>query len=213
MNGAVLLAGGFGTRFDGEEKAIACVAGTPMIRRVADAIAPVVDDLVVNARPEQRDTIAAALDGLEVSYRFAFDDVPDRGPLAGIETGLDESEATYTLVVACDMPFVATDFVEVLFDRACGMDAAVPVERDVDGSWLQPLQAVYHTDAMGRATAQALDDGIDSPAAVVERLEYDRVVVSETDARRASWTLRNVNTREDLHEAERRLHQSVTRRS
>ncbi|AKH97693.1 molybdenum cofactor guanylyltransferase [Halanaeroarchaeum sulfurireducens] len=205
MKGAVVLAGGFSTRFGDADKAVADVAGEPMIRRVVSTVAPLVDDIVVNVRTDQRRSIETALADLDVQYGFAFDDVPDRGPLAGMVVGLERSAAEYTLVVACDMPFVDRKFVETLFERANGTEAAIPVERGEDGEWLQPLQAVYETDRTLRVTSEALEDGIESPATAVGRLSFDAVPVSGDGER---WSLRNVNTPADRREAERYVERS-----
>lgn len=203
MRGAVILAGGFSTRFEDGDKAVAPVAGTPMIRRVFATVAPVVDEVVVNARREQRRAIEDALDGVGRSYRFAFDAVPDRGPLAGMATGLSAVSATNTLVIACDMPFVQRDFVESLFELASTAEAAIPVERGPDANWRQPLQAVYETEAAQRAFREALEAGVESPATAVERLASETVIVSTDVEGTAGWTLKNVNDCEDRREADR----------
>ena len=202
MQGAVVLAGGYGTRFGDGDKAVASVAGVPMIRRVVSRISPVVDDIVVNARTDQREAIESALDGT-FSFRFAFDETPDQGPLAGISTGLAAADTQYSLVVACDMPFVDSRFVETLFDRAVTNEAAIPLERGQNDVWLQPLQAVYETETMAAAAAAAIDDAIDRPVEVVESLDYEAVPVSVGTSPEAGMTLRNVNTPEELREAER----------
>lgn len=202
MQGAVVLAGGYGTRFGDGDKAVASVAGVPMISRVVSRVAPIVDEVIVNARVDQREAIDAALDG-QFSYRFAFDETPDRGPLAGISTGLAAVDASYSLVVACDMPFVDSTFVETLFDRAAMNEAAIPLERGDTGVWLQPLQAVYETEPMAEAAERALEDGIDRPVEVVAALQYEAVPVSVGTSPEAGRTLRNVNTPAELREAER----------
>ncbi|MFW5919084.1 MAG: molybdenum cofactor guanylyltransferase [Halanaeroarchaeum sp.] len=202
MQGAVVLAGGYGTRFGDGDKAVADVAGVPMIRRVISRVAPAVDDIVVNARRDQRESIDDALDD-RFSYRFAFDEEHDRGPLAGMATGLDAVDAAYSLVVACDMPFVDRRFVETLFDRATEHEAAIPLERGADDVWLQPLQAVYETERMAEVAATALEDDVESPVTAVETLDYETVPVSVGSSAMAGLTLRNVNTPAELREAER----------
>jgi molybdopterin-guanine dinucleotide biosynthesis protein A len=202
MQGAVVLAGGYGTRFGDGDKAVASVAGVPMIRRVVSRVEPVVDEIIINARVDQREAIDAALEG-QFSYRFAFDETPDRGPLAGIATGLAAADASSSLVIACDMPFVDTRFVETLFDRAAMNEAAIPLERGDTGVWVQPLQAVYETETMAATARAAIVDGIDRPAAAVESLDYEAVPVSVGTSPDAGMTLRNVNTPAELREAER----------
>ncbi|WP_259519688.1 molybdenum cofactor guanylyltransferase [Halanaeroarchaeum sp. HSR-CO] len=203
MKGAVVLAGGYSTRFGDADKAVADVAGEPMIRRIVSTVAPVVDEVVVNAREEQRSVIDGALVDTGFSYRFAFDAVADRGPLSGMVRGFEAAAADYTLVVACDMPFVEQGFVETLFDRAAGADAAVPIEQCGDEQWLQPLQAVYDTERTLSVARRALEEGITSPATAIGRLDIETISVADASAADDRWTLKNVNSPHDLREAER----------
>ena len=87
----VVVAGGRSTRMGDREKAVVEVAGRPLVARVAEALSAVADELVVNCRPDQRDAIATALQGHDPV--FAIDEDPDRGPVAGIATGLGATTA------------------------------------------------------------------------------------------------------------------------
>ena len=202
MYTGVVIAGGRSARFGDEDKAVADLAGTPLIRRVADRIAPIVDALVVNCRGEQVPPITEALDEYEHGVTFAVDDQPDRGPMAGIMTGLRSVPTDYAFVVACDMPHVDPKLVSHLFDRAAGRDAAVP---RLDDRWFQTTHAVYRADAMADACEAALARG---ERKIIEPLfELDYVVVAEDEVRGYGdlQTFENVNTREDLEAAAERL--------
>lgn len=194
MRSGVILAGGFSTRFGDADKAFAELAGTPMIRRVADRLEPVVDELVVNCRTRQVDAVEAALAGSPLPLAVAEDPQPDQGPMAGVSTGLRAVDGEYAAVVACDMPFVSPTFVDELFERARGHDAAVGRLDD----WLQTTQAVYRAPAMVDACAAALETG--ERKLLAPLLELDHVVVSEAeiDELASEKTFHNVNTREDL---------------
>ena len=48
MRASLVLAGGRSTRFGDSDKAVAELAGTPMIRRVVDRVAGVVSEVVIN---------------------------------------------------------------------------------------------------------------------------------------------------------------------
>ena len=200
--GGVIVAGGRSTRFGDADKAVAPLAGTPMIRRVADRLADPIDELVVNCRPDQVDAIRAAMDGYDHRVRIAEDPEPDRGPMAGIRTGLRAVESEYAAVVACDMPFVEPALVEYLFERAAGHDAAVP--RLGDG-WYQTTQAVYRAPAMADACEAALAAG--ERKIVEPLLDLDYVVVEEDEAlaRTDERSFENINTREEFEAAARRI--------
>lgn len=198
---AVVLAGGRSTRFGDEDKAVADLAGTPMIRRVVDRVAPVVDAVVINCRTAQRAAIEDALTGAAVPVAFAEDDYPDEGPMAGMATGLRAVEGAYAFVVACDMPFVDADFVEYLFDRAEGHDAAVARP----DQWFETTHAVYRADAMADACEHALEEG--KERIVAPLFDLDFVVVDADEVREHGHlrTFENCNTKTDFADAAERL--------
>ncbi|WP_311174008.1 molybdenum cofactor guanylyltransferase [Halobellus ordinarius] len=201
MPAGVVLAGGRSTRFGDRDKVVADLAGTPMIRRVTDRIGTVVDELVVNCREDQVDLINDALAGSGFDPSFALDRTPDEGPMAGIRYGLESASAEYALVIACDMPFVDPAFVEHLFDRAAGHDAAVPRPDE----WYQTTQAVYRAAPMAAACRRALDRG---DRKIIEPLsDLDRVVVDREEIERVTSmeTFENINTQEELEAAAARL--------
>ena len=195
----VVVAGGRSVRMGGREKAVVDVAGTPLIRRVADGLTPAVEELVVNCRADQREAIAGALSGLAPT--FALDTESDRGPVAGIATGLEATDAAYAVVVACDLPFLDTALVEYLFERAAGNDAAVPKPDD----WFEPLHAVYRPEPMAEACRDALVEGDVRIIEPLFSLEYEVVERTALVAHGSLDSFESVDTPADLADAESRL--------
>ncbi|WP_254763757.1 molybdenum cofactor guanylyltransferase [Natrinema marinum] len=197
----LIVAGGHSTRFGEVDKAVADLGGTPMIRRVVDRLEPVVDAFVINCREEQVPAIREALAG-GPDASFAVDPVPDRGPMAGIMTGLRATETPYAAVVACDMPFVDPALVAHLFERAAGREAAVA---QLEDGWFQTTQAVYRAEPMIEACERAI--ARDERRVVDPLLELDYAVVDEDEVREYAplETFENVNTREEFAAAEARL--------
>lgn len=187
----VVLAGGYSRRFGDQDKALAKLNETPMLRVVVERLAGVLDSVVVSCRSEQRPEFEAVLDGCEVRVSFAVDPTPDGGPLVGLRHALERVSGEYTAVVACDMPLVDPAFVEYLFSRADGRDGAVPVDRD---GTRQPTQAVYRTAAAQTACTAALEAGVGRLTDAVSRL--DAVELSYTEvADQTSWhSFTDVNT-------------------
>jgi molybdopterin-guanine dinucleotide biosynthesis protein A len=202
MRAGVILAGGRSTRFGDADKAVAALAGTPMIRRVADRLVDTVDELVVNCREDQVDPIGTALGGVGLGVRFAPDREPDQGPMVGIRTGLAAAAAEYAAVVACDMPFVEPGLLEFLFDRADGHDAAVP--RLGDG-WFQTTQAVYRTEPMVDACDRAVARGEGRIVAAFDDLDVVEVEEPALLAHATLDTFDNLNTREEFEAAHARF--------
>lgn len=190
----VVLAGGYSTRFGDGDKALADVAGRPMVRVVADRLARATDALVVNCRADQRPALEATLAGRDPA--FAEDPAPGRGPLAGAATGLRAvpDGVEYAALVACDMPLVDPDVIALLFERARGRAAAVP---RVDGR-SQPAQAVYRVGPAVEAFEAALSRGESALADGISGLDCAVVPESAVTERGSASSFENVNTRTDL---------------
>ncbi|RRJ31181.1 molybdenum cofactor guanylyltransferase [Halocatena pleomorpha] len=188
----LIVAGGRSRRFGDRDKAVANLAGVPMIRRVADGIAPVIDRLIVNCRTEQVSAIRSVLAGYDRPVRFVCERTPDTGPVAGIKAGLRTIEDdAYTFVTACDMPLVDSDVVAHLFNRGQGHCAVIPKAED---GRLQPLHAVYRSSEMVAACEAALADGQRSIRAAVAALNAVIVPPAELRTHGSTTTFENVNT-------------------
>ncbi|POG54320.1 molybdenum cofactor guanylyltransferase [Haloferax marisrubri] len=202
MRTGVIIAGGYSTRFGEEDKAVASLAGTPLIRRVADRMTGAVDRLVVNCRPEQTAELRTALDGYDHPITIAEDTDCDEGPMSGIMTGLRAAETEYAFVAACDMPFLEPALIERLFERAGGHDAAVP--RVGDG-WFQPTYAVYRASAMADACEVALAEGSHKIIDPLFTLDYVVLGEDEVSEYASLDTFENINTPEELARAAEQL--------
>ena len=116
MSGAV-LAGGANTRFGGRPKGLMVLDGRRLIDRVLDALRPVVDETFIVANDPRR-----CLTSSDVPvYR---DLRPERASLVGLHSALTHSRDG-AIVVAWDMPFVASSLLAHLRDSAA--TACAPV--------------------------------------------------------------------------------------
>ncbi|WP_435179125.1 molybdenum cofactor guanylyltransferase [Halorussus sp. AFM4] len=197
----VVVAGGRSTRFGDREKALAEFEGDPLLRRVADRVVRVVDELVVNCRADQVGPFRRALADAPCEPRFAVDEAPDRGPVAGLLTGLRAADAPVAVATACDMPTLDPGLLDSLFADARGETGAVPT---FDGR-PQPLAAVYRVEPAVAACAAALDPDADEACGfggVLDRL--DPVVLPERTVRERAdaAAFRNVNAPGDLRAGE-----------
>jgi molybdenum cofactor guanylyltransferase len=113
---------------------------------------------------------------------------PGEGPLGGILTALADSGADWTLIVACDMPGLTSEFLRklVVAAEASPGDALVP--RGPAG--LEPLCAVYHRRAQGGLSA-AFARGIRKIATALEEVALVPFTVPELTP------FQNVNTPEE----------------
>ncbi len=176
----LILAGGRSRRF-GSDKAVALVEGVPMIERVYHALAPLCPVLVSVAAPGRTYPLPGPA-------RLVADRVPGAGPLGGLGAGLAASATPWVLVVACDLPFVATEALRALLAPGRdGFDATVALTPD---GRRQPLCACYRR-SVSPVVAEQLAEGNYAMHALLDRLTVREVEVP-------AEALRNVNAPADL---------------
>ena len=188
----IVLAGGRSKRFPGHDKALATLAGKPVIARVVETLSLVADGVIVSCRHEQVGDLSRALSAFDAE--FVADAISDRGPVAGLRTSLRATDARYAVVCACDMPLVKPGVLSYLVSRARANSGAVA---SIDGD-IEPLPAVVHVRAAESACTETLTRLGGELGDLLRTL--DPVVVPERDvlayADRDSF--RNINTWGDL---------------
>jgi molybdopterin-guanine dinucleotide biosynthesis protein A len=128
---SVVLAGGKGSRI-GVDKALAVVGGKSLIQRVVEQLTLVSEQIIIVGSPYQ----FSFPSDCEIEYRE--DLYSGKGPLGGVYTGLVASKSLYSLVVACDMPFLNVGLLGYMLKLSPGFDAVVPRLKRIE-----PLHAIY----------------------------------------------------------------------
>jgi len=137
----VILAGGLARRMGGADKGLVMLDGRPLVAHVAEALAPQVNELLINAN-RNLDRYAA------LGYPVVQDEMEGfQGPLAGMLSAMRRAAHPLLLVVPCDAPLLPPDFATRM-RRALeesGADLAVAT----DGSRLQPVHALLRCRLAG----------------------------------------------------------------
>jgi molybdopterin-guanine dinucleotide biosynthesis protein A len=188
----VVLAGGRSRRL-GSDKRVVTIGGHTLLRRAVDVLGMAFESVLVVADAESSLDLPAGVEVVRDRY-------PDCGPLAGIHAALAASGKGRLFIAGCDMPFLNAILIRHLFRTAPDVDAVVP---RADGK-AQCLHAVYSADC-----AAVAEELLVSGKRAVERLleDVDVRYVDEEELRRLDPGLSsffNVNTPEDLAEAEKR---------
>ena len=129
-----------------------------------------------------------------------------QGPLGGIHAALKSSSTDLNLMLAVDMPFVESRFLDYLFSSAGESSALVTVPH-TEGRW-QPLCAVYRRD-FAAVAEPALRQGKNRIDVLFAQVET-RVIAEEELSRMgfSSAMFRNLNTPAELESAERAMQAS-----
>lgn len=133
----------------GKDKALVPFLGKPLIQRILERLIPVVDEaLVTTNHPERYAFLNVPLIG---------DVFPGRGALGGLYTALRSAHYTFVAVVACDMPFVNPELLEILFRTLEESKADAVIPQTATGN--EPFYAVYRRENCLPLVRQAIEDG------------------------------------------------------
>jgi molybdopterin-guanine dinucleotide biosynthesis protein A len=195
LTSAIILAGGRGERLAGQDKAATLLDGETLLKRVHRRVAALADDVVIVLRPDQE--LAPALVEAVANATVVRDLPGYSGVLAGMAAGLEAARHEWSLLVACDMPFIHASLVRYMWSLREGWDIVVP-RLEVG---LEPLHALYHRGCLP-SIRDALAQRRQRVISFYEPLRVRYVGESEIDhhdPRRLSFF--NINTPEDLARA------------
>lgn len=167
--GGIVLCGGLSSRM-GLPKATLPVGSETMLGRVVRIVDQVVSPIVVVAAPGQ------TVPRLAQNPQVVHDRTVGRGPLAGLEAGLEaitgHADAVYA--TSCDVPLLRTAFVNQLVSLLEDHDVVVPV----DGKFYHPLAAVYRVGVLAEVTDLLAQDQL-RPRFLFDRVRTRTVDVAE----------------------------------
>jgi len=189
----VVLVGGEGRRLGGVDKPRVVIGGRMVLVRVLEVVRPLFAEVVLVADRKGRYT--------DFGVRVVEDVFPGRGVLGGIYSGLAACrEAVFCF--AGDMPFLSRRLIEYMVGLHGLGDVVVPCWQ----GRLHTLHAIY-SPACLEPMRQALEAGDLRVVSFFPRVRVRQVAPEEIKAAvgwaaGASWALFNVNTPEDLAQAE-----------
>lgn len=183
-----VLAGGQSARM-GRDKALLPYESGTLIEAVARRVRAAVSTVAVIGDPVKYQGLG---------YPVHADLAPGCGPLSGLHSALSLRWADWNLVVACDMPRLATSILAALLERAEAVSdpalvCVVPLSEEGEP---QPLCAVYHCSCLSLVER-----------ALAEKRRKMKVLLTELHCvRLGRWPSRmftNVNTPEEWSNLER----------
>lgn len=181
---AFILAGGESRRM-GTDKSQLILDGESFLERIAAKLATVTKNVVVVGKPAQP---ASRLQHLSDVY-------PKWGALGGVHTALASCAADWSLIVACDFPFVTAELFGRLASVREDFEAVAPIQRD---GIPQPLCAFYQTGPCLKRAERLINSGERKPFALLQSVRTRWVPFAEIqDLPGAERFFENINTPED----------------
>lgn len=181
---AAVLCGGRSRRF-GSDKALVRLGGRSLLERVLVSLAPARERLLIGHAYAVADA------------RHVPDRRPGQGPLAGLETALENAVGPWVAIAACDLPCLTPTFWRLLCAHAGSAADAVAV-LDAAGRF-EPLAALYHRSALA-PVRDRLDAGERDLQGLLRGLRTVAVPAARVHQACGGSVLRNVNRPQDMTE-------------
>ena len=152
MEGFILV-GGKSSRM-GTDKAGLFIGGSTMLERAAGALAAIAVDRI---------SVVGGEAGEHSNFRFVSDlgfstrSNKRAGPMIGVHAAIAAAASEWIAVLACDLPFVSGELLQLLADvDRDGCDAVVPLQSD---GIAQPLCALYRCEPCRSVTERLIKRG------------------------------------------------------
>ena len=183
----IILAGGNSSRM-GADKGLVQLKGRHMIEHVADVAGTVCDEIII---------IAGNSEYRQLGYTVYSDIIKNSGPLGGIYTGLTHSNSENNLVVSCDIPFITRNMLKFIIKNSRDSEITIPIYHGKS----EPLCGLYHKNCILIIREFLLKKEFK----LLEALKnFNTKKVDIASCKKFSEKLfRNINTPEDLMEAEK----------
>jgi len=178
----------------GRDKAQLEIAGEPLILRTAHLLESIAGAVTVVGNPDAQ---------RELGQRAIADDFPGAGPLGGIVTALRNAATPWSLIVATDLPYLTSEWLEYLIERGLASSGDAVMATNERG--LQPLCAMYNERAEP-PLRRAFERGTRSVIAALREIRVEEIAPAEWNRFDSEGLLfKNMNSPEDYEEAKARF--------
>lgn len=187
----IILAGGKSSRL-GRDKAFEAIDRETLIERAVRQLSELDELIVVTS-----ERIASLLDACRLRARIVKDVHTGQGPMGGLHAGLLAASSDYSLVVACDLPFLNQDLLRYMIGLRRGYDLVVPRVSGMP----EPLHAVYSKSCLP-AIERRLSEGRPMVYSLLEGIRVrfvEQEEVEKFDPRHLSFF--NINSTADIEKA------------
>lgn len=180
---AIILAGGKSSRM-GTDKGLLLVNGKPMIEYLIDLFnAFQIETIIISNNPVYNQFNVPVYEDL----------IKDKGPLAGIYTGLSNVETEKNIIVSCDVPGITMKIIDLLIGVSLG---EFPTIISYKGK-KHPLIGVYP-----KSIKDKLRDDIDNDRlkvmSSIEEIGVNIIELEHFNIKDVALKLRNINTKGEL---------------
>lgn len=187
---AYILAGGKSTRM-GTEKGLVELQGKAFISHIIDVLSPVTKEINIISNNRAYE---------QFGYPLIPDLIKEKGPMAGIYTGLLHSKEEFNLFLSCDIPLINEKLLLHLITKAQEKNQTTVIQHK---ELIEPLCAVYK-----RSELPLINELIEKNELSVRRtlqvLNTQYLQIEKEDFYHERM-FSNINSKEELEQLEKEL--------
>ena len=184
-----ILVGGASSRM-GTDKASLLLDGRTFVERIAAELFVVTDSVTLIGKDSGK---------LQLNLPSAPDAYANWGALGGVHAALNASQSPWSIIVACDLPFVTAGLFARLASFRQGFEAVAPIQKD---GRPQPLVALYRKDPCLDRAEQLIKSGERRPGALLQSVRTRWTPFHELqELPGAEHFFDNINTPQDYEQA------------
>jgi molybdopterin-guanine dinucleotide biosynthesis protein A len=188
---ALILAGGQGKRIGYDKKKLE-LAGERLLPSLVERLGKIFNEVLISSN-----------NPTGVSGLITLPDSIGEGPMAGIYQGLLRCTSEYLYVVACDMPFINTDYIAYMQELLAREGPDVCIARHDNGD-LELFNSFYKKSCAA-PMGEALSRGVYKIRLVFDQLNVHMIHGEALQKFGDREMFFNINYKEDLEQAERNL--------
>jgi molybdenum cofactor guanylyltransferase len=168
-----ILGGGASSRM-GVDKGLLDFGGVPLLLHTAGMLKLLVTEVMIVGTPGRYASLGLSVipDNFHEPPADIGANQSSCGPLAGIVAALEATRSPWNLILACDMPYLTTEWLDWLLSQATHSSAEAVVPQTKRG--LEPLAAAYRREC-GTALATALARGVRKVTDAIRELRLEIV--------------------------------------
>jgi len=187
----IILAGGKSSRM-GTDKGLQQLCGKPLIGYAIEVLSGICSTILISSSSDAYHSFG---------YQVVADEFPGIGPMGGIYSALRQSKTENNLVLSCDLPFVSNELLSHILEKSKGYQVAVPYEGN---RHYEPLCGFYHLSVLDILSNYIKKENYKLPD-LFDEISVNKLVINNELGFYHKDLFMNVNTQNDLSEAERMI--------
>ena len=181
----IILAGGKATRMNGIDKGLIQIEGKTIIEILLAELQPIVNEIIIVSNSSAYNFL---------NQKVCKDIFQNKGPLAGIHSGIYHSNSVSNIIVGCDMPFLSSLLFNKLLKHG---DKSNIVTAKYKGK-IEPLCGIYNKQTLPNIERSIQNDRLKLTDFVKEQDHYF-VEFQESDFMKKKNPFLNLNSLDDLN--------------